>query len=305
VSPTKRRKPTEFQRAADGSMTLIEHLRELRTRLFKACVAILVGGVAGYLVAQRVQDFLNKPYCDYYDTLHPGVTCGFNVTSVLDPFLINLKIALYIGLILAGPIWLYQLWAFIAPGLHKRERRYSYSFAAVATPLFASGFVIGFILVSRSVPFLLGMSTSYTTTVNLDGYFDFVTSVMLLFGIGFELPLVVVMLNFAGLVSAKRLLGWWRVAVFLMFFFAAVVTPTPDPFNMTVLALCLAVLYFAAVGVAFINDRRRGRRSLYNGLNDDEASPIEPVSPVDAPRFGSGHDGSGYDGSGFDDEPRR
>jgi len=287
VSPAKRRKPTEFQRAADGSMTLIEHLRELRTRLAKACLAILVGGVLGYLVAKRVQEYLNRPYCDYYKTLHPGpdVVCGFNVTSVLDPFLINLKIALYIGLIIAGPIWLYQLWAFIAPGLHRRERRYTYAFAAVATPLFASGFVIGFFLVSRSVPFLLGMSTSYTTTVNLDGYFDFVTSVMLLFGLGFELPLVVVMLNFSGLVSAKRLLGWWRIAVFLMFFFAAVVTPTPDPFNMTVLALCLAVLYFGAVGVAFINDRRRGRRNPYANLSDDEISPIEPVSPVDIPRF--------------------
>jgi sec-independent protein translocase protein TatC len=288
VSPAKRRKPSDFQRAADGSMTLIEHLRELRSRLMKACLAILVGGVAGYLVAKPVQDFMNRPYCDYYHKLHPGadVTCGFNVTSVLDPFLINLKIALYIGLIIAGPIWLYQLWAFIAPGLHRRERRYTYAFAAVATPLFAAGFVIGFFLVSRSVPFLLGMSTSYTTTVNLDGYFDFVTSVMLLFGLGFELPLVVVMLNLSGLVSAKRLLGWWRVAVFLMFFFAAIVTPTPDPFNMTVLALCLAVLYFGAVGVAFINDKRRGRRDPYAGLSDDEVSPIEPVSPVDAPRFG-------------------
>jgi sec-independent protein translocase protein TatC len=292
VSPAKRRKPSDFQRAADGSMTLIEHLRELRSRLFKACLAILFGGVAGYLVAPRVQEFMNRPYCDYYRTLHGSdVVCGFNVTSVLDPFLINLKIALYIGLIIAGPIWLYQLWAFIAPGLHRRERRYSYAFAAVATPLFAAGFVIGFLLVSRSVPFLLGMSTSYTTTVNLDGYFDFVTSVMLLFGLGFELPLVVVMLNLSGLVSAKRLLSWWRVAVFLMFFFAAIVTPTPDPFNMTVLALCLAVLYFAAVGVAFLNDRRRGRRNPYAGLSDDEISPIEPVSPVDAPRFGaSGHD---------------
>lgn len=288
MSPAKRRRESSFQRASDGSMTLIEHLRELRSRLFKACVAIVIGGVLGYLVAERVQQFMNKPYCDYYRSLHPDAdtTCGFNVTSVLDPFLINLKIALYIGLIIAGPIWLYQLWAFIAPGLHRRERRYTYAFAAVATPLFAGGFVIGFLLVSRSVPFLLGISTSYTTTVNLDGYFDFVTSVMLLFGLGFELPLVVVMLNLSGLVTAKRLLSWWRVAVFLMFLFAALVTPTPDPFNMTVLALCLAVLYFAAVGVAFINDHRRGRRNPYAGLNDDEISPIEPVSPVDAPRHG-------------------
>jgi sec-independent protein translocase protein TatC len=285
VSPAKRRKPTEFQRAADGSMTLVEHLRELRSRLFKACLAIALGGVLGYLVAQRVQNFLIRPYCDYYLAGHQGGECTFNASSLLDPFLLNLKIALYIGLILAGPIWLYQLWAFIAPGLHRRERRYAYAFAAVATPLFASGFLLGYFLVTRSIPFFLGINSSIQMSVNLDGYFDFITSVMLLFGLGFELPLVVIMLNLAGLVSARRLLGWWRVAVFLMFFFAAVVTPTPDPFNMTILAVCLAVLYFAAVGVAFLNDRRRGRHNPYAGLNDDEASPIEPVSPVDAPRF--------------------
>jgi sec-independent protein translocase protein TatC len=101
------------------------------------------------------------------------------------------------------------------------------------------------------------------------------------------------MLNFAGLVSARRLLGWWRVAIFLMFLFAALVTPTPDPFNMTILAVCMAVLYFAAVGVAFINDRRRSRRGIYSGLPDDEASTIEPVSPVDAPAWGANR---------FDDE---
>jgi sec-independent protein translocase protein TatC len=301
VSPAKRRRPSDFQRAADGSMTLIEHLRELRSRLMKACLAILAGGVAGYLVAKPVQDFMNRPYCDYYDTLHPGVQCGFNVTSVLDPFLINLKIALYIGLILAGPIWLYQLWAFIAPGLHRRERRYTYAFAIVATPLFAAGFWLGFELVSRSMKYFLGINPDMTITVNLDGYFDFVTGVMLLFGIGFEFPLVVAMLNVAGLVSARRLLGWWRTAVFLMFLFAAVVTPTPDPFGMTILALCMAVLYFAAVGVAFINDARRNRRrAMTAGVADDEISPIEPVSPVDAQTWGT----HSADDHGADDDRR-
>jgi sec-independent protein translocase protein TatC len=195
--------------------------------------------------------------------------------------------------VIAAPFWLYQLWAFIAPGLHKRERRYSYVFAAVATPLFAGGFILGYLLVSRSMKYFLGMSGNILISVDLQGYFSFVTGVMLLFGAGFEFPLVVAMLNFAGLVSARRLLGWWRVAIFLMFLFAALVTPTPDPFNMTILAVCMAVLYFAAVGVAFINDRRRSRRGIYSGLPDDEASTIEPVSPVDAPAWGANR---------FDDE---
>src|SRR5688572_5426909 len=116
-------------------MTLIEHIRELRSRLFKACVAIVLGAVAGYLVAQRVQDFILSPYCDYFDSQNPGTESALTVASALDPFLVNLKISLYLGLIIAAPIWLYQLWAFIAPGLHRRERRYGYAFAAVATPL--------------------------------------------------------------------------------------------------------------------------------------------------------------------------
>jgi len=287
VSTAKRRRPSDFQRAADGSMTLIEHIRELRSRLFKACIGIVIGAIAGYFVAQPVQTFLTAPYCDYILARNPDGLCQFNMTSPLDQFMLTLKIALYVGLVIAAPIWLYQLWAFIAPGLHKRERRYGYAFALVATPLFAAGFALGFILVSRSMQWFLGMSSTITVTVNLDGYFDFVLGVMLLFGLGFEFPLIVAMLNFAGVVSAKKLLSWWRAAIFLMFLFAAIVTPTPDPFNMTILALCMAVLYFAAVGVAFLNDRRRARRRPFAGVADDEASPLEPVSPVDAPTWGA------------------
>jgi len=293
---TKRRRQTNFERAAEGSMTLIEHIRELRTRLFRACIAILIGAILGYIVAPRVSTFINQPYCDFFVAHNPGQRCQFNTNGPLDQFMLNLKIALYVGLILAAPVWLYQLWAFIAPGLHRRERRYSYSFAAVATPLFAAGFALGFYLASRSMQWLLGLNSSIAITTNLDGYFEFVTGVMLIFAVGFEFPLIVAMLNFAGVVSAKRLLSWWRMAVFLMFLFAALVTPTPDPFNMTILALCMASLYFAAVGVAFLNDRRRARRREYADLDDDDVSPIEPVSPVDAPTWGQPYN--------RDDEPK-
>jgi len=240
-------------------------------------------------VATRVQTFITDPYCNFLKTHTTTGVCQFNVTSPLDPFLLQLKIALYVGLVLAAPVWLYQLWAFVAPGLHKRERRYGYWFAAVAAPLFAVGFYLGFALVSRSIVFFLGINPNITITTNLEGYFDFVTGVMLLFGAAFEFPLLIAMLNFAGLVSAKRLLGWWRIAIFLMFFFAAVVTPTPDPFGMTILGLCMAVLYFGAVGIAFLNDRRRARRQPYANLNDDDVSPIEPVSPVDSSAWGSAY----------------
>jgi len=270
-------------------MTLIEHIRELRSRLFKACLAILAGAIVGYFVSGRIQALITDPYCHFMASYTGGGKCQMNVTGPLDLFMLQLKIAMYAGLVLAAPFWLYQLWAFIAPGLHKRERRFGYVFAAVAAPLFAAGFVLGYILVNRSLQYFLSINAAITVTVNVDGYFDFVTGVMVLFGAGFEFPLIVAMLNFAGIVTARKLLSWWRVAVFLMFLFAALVTPTPDPFNMTILALCMAVLYFAAVGVAFLNDRRKGRRAQYAGLNDDEASPIEPVSPVDAPSWGSSY----------------
>ncbi len=269
-------------------MTLIEHIRELRSRLLKATLVIIAGAIVAYFFAERIQDFIIEPYCDFMLEKNPTGNCQMNTTGVLDQFMLQLKIALYVGLAASAPFWLYQLWAFIAPGLHKRERRYTYAFAFVATPLFLAGFWLGFELVSRSMQYFLGINQDMTITVNLDGYFDFVTGVMLLFGIGFEFPLVVAMLNAAGLVSARRLLGWWRMAVFLMFLFAAIVTPTPDPFGMTILAVCMAVLYFAAVGFAFLNDARRARRSARTaGVADDEISPIEPVSPVDAPTWGT------------------
>lgn len=286
MSPLKRRRPSNFQRAADGSMTLIEHIYELRNRLAKACLAIVAGTVIAYFFAKQVQAFVIQPYCDYALAHSVNESCQMNATGVLDAFMLQLKIALYVGLAISAPIWLYQLWAFVAPGLHRHERRYTYAFAAVATPLFLAGMWLGFELVSRSIPIFLGLTPDLQLTLDITGYFDFVTLVMVVFGLGLELPLLVLMLNFAGVLSARRMLRWWRVAVLLMFLFAALVTPTPDPFGMTILALAIAALYFAAVGVAFLNDARRAKRAARDAVPDDEASPIEPVSPVDAPLWG-------------------
>jgi sec-independent protein translocase protein TatC len=292
VSPLKRRRPSNFQRAADGSMTLIEHIYELRNRLAKACLAIVIGTAVAYFFAERVQAFVVQPYCDYARAQSVSDACRMNVVGVLDAFMLQLKISLYLGLAVSAPVWLYQLWAFVAPGLHRHERRYTYAFAAVATPLFAAGMWLGFELVSRSIPIFLGLTPDLQLTLDITGYFDFVTLVMVVFGLGLELPLLVLMLNFAGVLSARRMLSWWRPAVLLMFLFAALVTPTPDPFGMTILALAIAALYFAAVGVAFLNDARRARRAAREAVSDDEASriepvePIEPVSPVDAPLWG-------------------
>ncbi|MEU8005657.1 twin-arginine translocase subunit TatC [Catellatospora sp. NPDC049111] len=275
-NPLARRGPSQQERAADGSMTLIEHIRELRSRLFKACLGIVLGMAVGIYFAEQIQNFINAPYCNFKGTAIGTAKCSFNSVSPVDPFLLQLKIGLYAGLIVSSPIWLYQLWAFIAPGLHKHEKRYSYLFTAIAVPLFAAGAFLAFFVVTKSLVFFIGLSDNYEINIDLTGYFDFVTGVMLLFGFGFEFPLILLMLNVAGLVTGRRMLGWWRVAIFLMFLFAAIVTPTPDPFGMSALALAMAVLYFIVVGVAMLNDKRRNRgKSQYANLGDDETSSLD------------------------------
>lgn len=288
----RKRGPSKFQQAADGSMTLIEHVRELRDRLFRASVAIVVGFVVGFLLAQPVFELLAEPYY----RINPDEP--FIQLGAADGFLLKLKLALWIGLIVASPVWLYQLWAFIAPGLHRHERRYAYFFVGIAAPLFMGGAALAYFVVDKGLSFLLESGvTGVDTSLEVTRYISFVTNMILIFGVAFEFPLIVLMLNFVGLASARKLLSWWRVAVFAFFAFSAVVTPTPDPFGMTALALCLSALYFAAVGVAFLNDKRRGRgKEIYAGIADDEVSPldvdrdpvtagdrVEAVAPVSAP----------------------
>jgi sec-independent protein translocase protein TatC len=293
VKPVLRRRgPTQFRRAADGSMTLIEHIQELRSRLFKSALAIVIALAIGYVLSKPTFNLLKQPYCDAV-TLKPGQTCDniFFQLGPADGFVLRLKLALWIGLIIAAPVWLYQLWAFIAPGLHRHERKWAYLFAAIAAPLFAMGAVLAYFVIHKGLAFLLEAGvTGLNTSLEVTRYISFVTNLILIFGVAFEFPLIVLLFNFTGMASAKRLLGWWRVAVFVFFVFSAVVTPTPDPFGMTALGVCLSALYFLAVGGAYLNDRRRARRdNIYAGLSDDEISPLdmeaEPVEagePVDA-----------------------
>ncbi|WFE48259.1 twin-arginine translocase subunit TatC [Verrucosispora sp. WMMD1129] len=294
----RKRGPSNFERAADGSMTLVEHIRELRDRLFRASLAIVVGLIGGYLLAQPAFDLLKQPYCRLPGMMVDGECQQFLMLAPADGFILKLKLALWIGLILGAPVWLYQLWAFIAPGLHRHERKWAYVFVTIAAPLFAAGAVLAFLVVDKGLAFLLEAGVTGTDSqLEVTRYISFVTTMILLFGVAFEFPLTLLMLNFTGVVSARRLLSWWRIVVFVCFAFAAVATPDPGPFGMTLLALCLSLLYFIAVGVAFLNDRRKGRgKELYADTADDEASPLEfdrepveagqpvgGVSPIDAP----------------------
>jgi sec-independent protein translocase protein TatC len=294
----RKRGPSKFERAADGSMTLVEHFRELRTRLFRASLAIVVGLIGGFVLAQPAFELLSQPYCRLPGMMVDGECQKFIMLAPADGFVLKLKLALWIGLILGAPVWLYQLWAFIAPGLHRHERKWAYVFVVIAAPLFASGAVLAYFVVDKGLAFLLEAGVTGTDSqLEVTRYISFVTTMILLFGVAFEFPLTLLMLNFTGVVSARRLLSWWRVVVFICFAFAAVATPDPGPFGMTLLALCLSLLYFIAVGVAFLNDKRRGRgKEIYAGIDDDEVSPLESdrepveaggpvdvVTPVEAP----------------------
>jgi sec-independent protein translocase protein TatC len=297
-----RKGPSKFQQASDGSMTLIEHVRELRNRLFWAALGIVAGLVVGFIVSDWVFHLLSGPYCDlptsWTRDANGVLKCNFITLGATDQLVLRLKIALWVGLIVGAPVWLYQLWAFIAPGLHRHERKWAYVFVAIAAPLFAGGAVLAYFVVQHSLKFIMQAGViGSTTQLEVTSYVGFVTSMILLFGVAFEFPLVLLMLNFTGVVSARKLMGWWRVVVFLSFAFAAIATPDPGPFGMTLLAACMVVLYLAAVAVAAINDKRKGRgKEIYAGLDDDEISSLEddrePVaagdrieapSPLEAP----------------------
>jgi sec-independent protein translocase protein TatC len=282
VALTLRRSgPSKFQQASDGSMTLIEHVRELRNRLFWASLGIVVGLIVGFLVSDDVFAILKGPYCSLDSSWITNGSghrvCNFVVLGVTDGLVLRLKIALWVGLIVGAPVWLFQLWAFIAPGLHRHERKWAYVFVAIAAPLFIGGAVLAYFVIKHSLAFIQTQGVlGVTTQLEVSSYVGFVTNMLLLFGVAFEFPLILLMLNFTGVVRAQRLLSWWRVVIFLCFAFAAIATPDPGPFGMTLLAACMSLLYFVAVGISFINDKRKGRgKEIYAGLDDDAISPLE------------------------------
>ena len=263
-------------------MTLMEHIRELRDRLFKASLGIAVGLAVGWFLSMDAFHLLEAPYCDLMlrKNLYVNGDCQFQQLGAEDGLILRLKLALWLALIVAAPIWLYQLWAFIAPGLHRHERKWAYIFTAIAAPLFALGVTLGFLMASNALEVLMDLGVVGPTTLEVVKYTSFMTGMMLLFGVSFEFPLVLLMLNFAGILSGKKLLSWWRVAVFIAFAFAAVTTPDPGPLGMTFFAACLSLLYFIAVGVAMLNDKRKGRgKEIYAGLDDDETSSIDDLQP--------------------------
>ena len=246
-----------------GRMSLLEHFRELRKRVVRSAIAILLFSGAGWLFYPKIVNTLAKPICNLDRSHISGLgqlgQCGaLYVNGVLGPLNLQVTVSFYVGLILSSPIWLYQLWAFVAPGLHSQEKRYAFSFIAVATPFFAGGAYLGYLVLPLAVKTLLGFTpASINNLVRFDDYLNFVLRLILVFGLAFELPVFLLALNFANVLSGKAILKPWRVAIFGITFFTAAFSPTGDPLTMSILALPLIILYFGAGVIALFNDRRR------------------------------------------------
>src|SRR3954451_23779512 len=263
MSAVARTTQSRFHAPDEARMTLAEHLRELRRRIIIAVVAIIAATVLAFVFHTHIQSIVTGPYCSLPASYHQltGNNCTLIVTGILDPFTVTLKLSLYAGLLLSSPVWLWQVWQFVTPGLYHRERRWALGFVGASVGLFAAGAVVAYITLQNGLRFLLGFATGgIGALLNFNSYLSYVTAMVLVFAVSFEFPLFVVMLNLAGVVSYARLRAWTRGIIFGIFVFAALATPSQDPFTMTALAAPMCVLYAGALLIANIHDRRARNR---------------------------------------------
>jgi len=269
-------------------MSLIEHIYEFRRRLAYALLAIVIGGVLGVIwfgttvgPIPKLGAIVTGPYC----ALPPGVRiefeghgCTLLATQPFEQLMIRLKVGVAAGMVLTAPVWLYQVWAFIAPGLRSRERKYAITFVGFASVLFAAGAALAYMLLPGALKLLVGFGAdTFATALAGDKYISFMLQLLLIFGVSFELPLLVVMLNRVGVVRYAQLKKWRRGMIFGLFVFAAFATPGSDPFSMLGLAGALTVLFELAIQVTRLHDRKLDRAREAEGwdkLADEEAAPF-------------------------------
>lgn len=242
-----------------GEMALKDHLRELRNRLIIAGIGLTLGAIAGFIVYQPFFSALIDPV---HRLSSEGriVTVSFN--AVGQPFDIMLQVALFVGLVVSSPIWLYQVWAFVVPGLKKKEKRYALGFIAAAVPLFVLGVGLGWLVLPEAIQFFVGLSPEGTANViSADIYIPFVLRLFLAFGAALVLPVVLVGLNMIGVLPGQQIIKHWRITVFLIALIAALAAPGSDAITMFYLALPLVLLFGVAIVICLLNDKRRAKRA--------------------------------------------
>ena len=297
------------KKSPTGDMSLVEHLQELRRRVIISLLALLAGTIVGFIWYQHAPfgtmplgEILRGPYCELPPESRADFTrdgeCRLLATRPFEMFMLRLKVGALAGLVLSSPVWLYQICAFIVPGLHKKERRSTFTFVTLAVMLFVLGALIAYFIVGFALEFLMTMGTEFAVSA-LTGqdYYNFLLGLLVIFGVSFEVPLIIIMLNIVGVLEYQTLKEKRRMIILILFVFAAFMTPGQDPFSMVVLAACLVLLVEMAIQFTRINDKKRQReRPEWMDLDDESASPLNtapggtdapaPISrpaPVDAP----------------------
>ncbi|MFF5246771.1 twin-arginine translocase subunit TatC [Streptosporangium sp. NPDC000095] len=278
--------------AGDGRMPLMEHLRELRNRLVIALLGLVAGTIVGFIFFDPIWQFVSAPYCGLPQAqeLRSG-QCTMLILGVFDSFFVNLKVAAMFGLVVSSPIWLWQIWGFVTPGLYRNEKRYSFLFMALAVPLFLAGAALAYFVMDKGLSILLSFAPPGTVVgLTIDEYLSYALIMIIVFGISFELPLLMVFLNIIGVLPRSLVSKHRRMVIFLMFVFAALATPSTDPFSMIALAIPMVLLFGLAEGFMYLREKRQSKGEDFSHLSDDEASsldddvsPVGAVTPVDDP----------------------
>ncbi|MET0468319.1 MAG: twin-arginine translocase subunit TatC [Aeromicrobium sp.] len=264
-----------------GEMPLFDHLAELRSRLMKALAAIAVGVAVAWYFYPEILDWLTAPYEQVRPALEDeGIDSELVISGIGGAFQFQLKTSVIAGLVLSSPVWLWQVWAFVLPALHRHEKRAALLLTATCLPLFLGGAWIGYWTFPKAIELLVGFAPEgWTNLLNGADYLSFATRMILLFGVGAQIPVVVVILNRIGAVSAEQLIRARPWIIIGIFVFAAIATPTVDPVTFLFLAIPMSVLYFISEIIARVTDRRRGRSA--EDLDDEEASTLDAPRGLD------------------------
>lgn len=266
-------------------MSLGEHMVEIRNRLFICAVFVVVFTVLGWFLYPQLFALLEAPF---HQLKNEGKNVNINIAGVAGAFETRLRLSAYVGVALSFPVMVYELWAFITPGLHKNERRYALGFLIPSIPLFLFGLVFGYFAITRAVPILMSFTGNVEAIqlVEFQSYIELVVKTCMIFGLAFIFPVLLVAFNLVGVLPARKMLSGWRWAIFLSFFFTAAMVPTPDPVTLFLVTTPFLALFFGAVAVAAVFDKRKARRERKQAqeLSVDQASDIDLTpAPIDLP----------------------